>query len=125
MATPDDRRYSSSHEWHRVEGDLVAIGLTRYAVDALTDVTYVELKKAGTRVASGDSVGEVESVKTTSDVYSALDGEIVAVNGALESSPGLLNEDPYEHWLVRIKPGDLGGLADLMDAATYDRQHAG
>jgi glycine cleavage system H protein len=125
MTTPSDRRYSASHEWHQVQGDHVVIGLTRYAVDALTDVTYVELRKAGTHVAAGDSVGEVESVKTTSDVYSAVEGEIASTNDALESNPGLLNDNPYEHWLVRLRVSDLTPLDGLMDAATYDAHHAG
>lgn len=124
MAAPADRVYSSTHEWHKQEGDLVTIGLTRFAVDALTDVTYVEARPTGSEVGSGDSVCEVESVKTTSDVYSAVSGQIVEVNGDLESNPGLLNEDPYEHWLVKVRATDLSGLSACVDAATYEREHA-
>lgn len=125
MTTPNDRRYTATHEWHKVEGDTVTIGLTRHAVDALTDVTYVDLKPAGTRVGAGDSVGEVESVKTTSDIYAALPGEIIAVNSALDDNPGLLNENPYDNWLVRLKAADLSLINSLMDASAYDKHNGG
>ncbi len=74
MSTPSDRSYSKTHEWHKVEGDTLTLGLTQFAVDQLTDITYVEMRKAGTTLKAGDSAGEVESVKTTSDVYTALAG---------------------------------------------------
>ena len=96
MASPDDRRYSETHEWHKVDGDTVTIGLTQFAVDQLTDVTYVEMKPTGETIDAGDSVGEVESVKTTSDVYAALGGEIIEVNEALSNDPSILNSDPYD-----------------------------
>src|ERR1043165_5597571 len=95
MASPNDRQYSSSHEWHKVEGDTLTLGITRFAVDALTDVTYVEMKKPGTKLKAGDAVGEVESVKTTSDIYCAVAGEITEVNKALTDDPSLINSDPY------------------------------
>ena len=104
MSSPADRRYSDSHEWHKVEGDVVVLGISRFAVDALTDVTYVEMKKPGTKFKAGDVIGEVESVKTTSDVYAAIDGEIIEVNGALNDDPSLLNSDPFgKGWLVKLK----------------------
>ena len=124
MTTPTDRVYSKTHEWHKVDGQTVTIGLTRHAVDALTDVTFFEAKPVGTVVATGDSVAEVESVKTTSDVYAAVDGEIVEVNEALEENPALLNEDPYEQWLVRVKATSTAGLESCVDAQTYERDHA-
>ena len=120
MPAPDDRRYSDSHEWHKPEGDLVVIGITQFAVDQLTDVTFVEMKPAGTNVGKGDAVGEVESVKTTSDIYSSVEGEIVEVNDALGDNPGMINEDCYgKGWLVKIKPSDPGQLESLMEAAAY------
>ncbi|GIW74158.1 MAG: glycine cleavage system H protein [Phycisphaerales bacterium] len=124
MPPPDDRRYSDSHEWHKPEGDLVVLGITQFAVDQLTDVTYVELKPVGTEVSKGDAVGEVESVKTTSDVYSSIDGQIVETNQALGDNPALINEDCYgAGWLVKIKPADPARLAEqleaLMDASAY------
>ncbi len=124
-ATPSDRVYSASHEWHKVEGDTLTLGLTQFAVNQLTDVTYVEMKKAGTKFRPGDNIGEVESVKTTSDIYCAAGGEIVEVNKAVADDPSLLNTDPYgKGWLVKIKVTDKGTLSACVDAATYDKQHA-
>ncbi|MBL8761642.1 MAG: glycine cleavage system protein GcvH [Phycisphaerae bacterium] len=124
MGSPADRVYSDSHEWHKLEGDTLTLGLTQFAVNALTDVTYVEMKKAGTKFSAGEIVGEVESVKTTSDVYCAAGGEIVEVNKALADDPSLLNSDPYgKGWLVKIKVGDKSKLGSLMDSAKYDAAH--
>lgn len=121
MPSPADRLYSQTHEWHKVEGDVVTLGITRHAVDALTDITYVSMKPKGTKVAAGGGVGEVESVKTTSDIYSAVAGEIIEVNGSLGDDPGQLNADPYgKGWLIKIKLSDKAGLAALMDGAKYD-----
>ena len=121
MSVPDDRKYSETHEWHKLEGDVLTLGLTQHAVDQLTDVTYVEMREAGSSVDAGDSVGEVESVKTTSDVYSAAGGEIIEINEALGDNPGLINEDPYEAaWLVKIRVSDASGLDALMDASAYE-----
>ena len=121
MATPKDRVYAETHEWHKVEGDIVTVGLTTYAVDQLTDVTFVEMLAVGTEVEPGDTLGEVESVKTTSDIYSVVGGEIVEVNGELDGNPELVNNDPYgEGWLVKIKIEDEGKLSECMDAEQYD-----
>mgnify|MGYP005841906655 CR=1 FL=1 len=121
MSTPNDRVYSESHEWFKVDDDIVTIGLTTYAVDQLTDVTFVEMQEPGTEVAPGESVGEVESVKTTSDIYTAAGGEIVEVNEALSDNPEMVNNDPYgDGWLVKIKISDRGNLDDCMDADAYD-----
>lgn len=125
MATPSDRVYSDTHEWYADAGGIVTVGITRHAVDELTDITYVELKPVGTSVEPGESVGEVESVKSTGDVVSAVGGEIIEINTELDDSPGTLNDDPYDAgWLVRIRAEDTGPLAALMDADAYD-QHAG
>jgi len=119
--TPDDRVYSESHEWFMVDGDTVTIGLTTYAVDQLTDVTFVEMNEAGSEIAPGDSVGEVESVKTTSDVYSVVGGEITEVNDALGDNPEMVNNDPYgDGWLVKVKLADRGTLDECMNAEAYD-----
>ena len=124
MPAPSDRRYTDTHEWHKLDGDTLTIGITQHAVDELTDITYVELKGAGTSLGAGDSIGEVESVKATSDVYSALAGEITEVNAALSDDPSLINEDPYDKgWLVRLKVGDAGGLEGLMDAGAYNEKY--
>lgn len=125
MPNPADRKYAESHEWHQMSGDVVTIGITEHAVDQLTDVTFVEMKPVGTSVGQGDSVGEVESVKTTSDIYSGVAGEIVEVNQELGDHPELLNTDPYtKGWLVKIKVSDASGLDSLMDAAAYDKSIA-
>ncbi|MFG0256759.1 MAG: glycine cleavage system protein GcvH [Phycisphaerales bacterium JB043] len=124
MASPTDRRYSESHEWHKLDGDILTLGLTRFAIDELTDITYVELKPVGTTISAGEEVGEVESVKATSDVYSSIGGEIVEVNESLDEDPSVLNSDPYEGgWLVRLRVGDAGGMDSLMDGASYDQKH--
>ncbi len=123
---PDDRKYSESHEWHKLDGDVLTLGITAFAVDQLTDLTFVEMKPAGTELAAGDAVGEVESVKTTSDIYSGVAGEVIEANADLDANPGLVNEDPYgAGWLVKIKVSDPSGMDSLMDAATYTSQHAG
>lgn len=121
MSAPADRLYSKSHEWHKVEGDTLTLGITQFAVDALTDVTFVEMKKAGTAFKAGDIVGEVESVKTTSDIYCAVAGQVIEINAALADDPGLLNTDPYgKGWLCKIKIADKAGLTGLMDSKAYD-----
>jgi len=120
MTTPDDRRYTESHEWLKPDGDTFTLGLTRHAVDELTDITYVEMKSPGETFDAGDSVGEVESVKAASDVYSPLGGEIVEINTKLADDPSLLNSDPFgEGWLVRIKAADTSGFDSLLDASDY------
>ena len=124
MTTPTACRYTESHEWFRTEGDLVTVGITQFAANELTDITYVEMKPVGASVQSGESLGEVESVKTTSDVYAAIGGEIVEVNEAVAGDPAILNRDPYEEgWLVRIRCADLAPLEALMDQATYDERY--
>ncbi|MEL7483180.1 MAG: glycine cleavage system protein GcvH [Planctomycetota bacterium] len=121
MGVPTDRRYSESHEWHLPDGDLIVIGITQFAVDQLTDVTFAEMKPEGTEVAAGEEIGEVESVKTSSDIYSGVAGEIIEVNPKIDEDPGILNQDPFnEGWLVKIRPEDPSAIESLMDAATYD-----
>lgn len=125
MTSPSDRLYSDSHEWHKVEGDTVTLGLTTFAVNQLTDVTFVEMKPAGTAIEPGDSLGEVESVKATSDVYCACPGEIIEVNAAVAEDPSLLNTDPFgEGWLVKIRISDKGPLEALMPSTSYDEKYA-
>lgn len=125
MGVPSDRKYSESHEWHKAEGDVVTLGITAFAADQLTDVTFAEMKPAGTTVSAGDTVGEIESVKTTSDIYTAVAGEIVDVNPELDANPGVINDAPFEGgWLIKIKVSDASGLDGLMDSAAYDA-HAG
>jgi glycine cleavage system H protein len=120
MNIPAELRYSSDHEWVRVDGDVVTIGITDYAQDALGDVVFVELPEAGLAVSTGDSFSEVESTKSVSDIYAPVTGAVSAVNDALESQPELLNSDPYgEGWICRISLSDPSELDALMDADAY------
>ncbi|MCA9271655.1 MAG: glycine cleavage system protein GcvH [Phycisphaerales bacterium] len=124
MSVPTDRRYAETHEWHKPEGDLIVIGLTQFAVDQLTDITFVEMKEAGTDFGAGDEIGEVESVKTSSGIYAGVAGEIVEVNDSLGDDPSLLNSDPFgEGWLVKVRPSASADLAALMDAQTYEAKN--
>jgi glycine cleavage system H protein len=120
MNIPSDLRYSTDHEWVRVDGDTVTIGITEYAQDALGDVVFVELPEAGTPVAAGTTFSEVESTKSVSDIYAPVTGAISAVNDTLESAPELLNSDPYgDGWICRIEMTDPSELDGLMDADAY------
>jgi glycine cleavage system H protein len=121
MDTPSDRRYLESHEWHKLEGDgLVTLGITQFAADELTDITFVSLPKIGDSIAANGRFGEVESVKATSDLYSGVGGTVTAVNDALAGDPGLLNRDPYgQGWIARIKPNDAAELGKLLGVEEY------
>jgi glycine cleavage system H protein len=120
MNVPDDLRYSPDHEWVRVDGSLVRIGITDYAQDALGDVVFVDLPEVGSVVALGASVSEVESTKSVSDIYAPVSGTVVEVNVDLADSPERLNEDPYgEGWICIIEADDSSQLDKLLDAAGY------
>jgi glycine cleavage system H protein len=122
---PADRVYSDSHEWHKLDGSTLTLGITAFAVEQLTDVTYVGMKAKGTKIAAGGSAGEVESVKTTSDIYSAAAGEITEVNKAVVDDPSIINSDPYGRgWLVKIAVSDQSGLQSCMDAKAYAAKYA-
>jgi glycine cleavage system H protein len=124
MASPANCKFTESHEWFRVEGETVVVGITQFAANELTDVTYVQMKPSGTAIESGASLGEVESVKTTSDIYSVLAGSIVEVNTEVVKDPSLVNSDPFgKGWLVKMRAADIGKLVGLMDASTYDAKH--
>lgn len=121
MPSPDDRRYIETHEWHKLENDLVTIGLSRFAVDELTDITFVEIQRRDGAIAAGEPLGEIESVKTTSEIFCGIDGEIVEVNGAIIDNPSIINTDPFgAGWLVRVRPNDTSRIDSLMTADTYD-----
>ncbi len=117
---PEELRYTKEHEWIRVEGDSVVIGVTDYAQNALTDVVWVELPEMGTVVGSMDSFASVESVKSVSEIYAPISGEVIEINDALEDSPELINEDPYgEGWICKMSISDNSELASLLDGTTY------
>jgi glycine cleavage system H protein len=120
MQIPDDLRYSSDHEWVRVEAGKARIGITDFAQDALGDVVFVDLPEVGTAAAAGASISEVESTKSVSDIYAPLSGTIVEVNGDLSDAPERLNEDPYgEGWICAIELSDPAEVDGLLDAAAY------
>ena len=125
MTVPKDRKYSETHEWYLVDDNIVTIGITQYAADELTDITFVELPKVGTKVIADEAFGEVESVKATSELFSAFSGTVAEVNAELVDHPELINEDPFgEGWIVRIKADSLHPVEDLMDAVNYRKSIA-
>jgi len=122
MQLPDDLRYSSDHEWVRLENGQLRLGITDYAQDALGDVVYVEIPQIGLQIDAAGKVSEVESTKSVSDIYAPVAGTIVAVNDALSDSPERLNDDPYgEGWICIIEPADPGSVDELMDVDGYRR----
>ena len=118
---PKDYRYLESHEWHKQEPDgSITLGITHFAADELTDITYVALPKVGENVKANQRWGEIESVKATSDLYTGVSGTISALNDALVDHPGLVNTDPYAAgWMIRIKPSDPGEFARLLSVDDY------
>ena len=121
MPVPEDRRYSKEHEWAQGQDDgSVLVGITEFAQHELGDVVYVELPKPGDHVAQSAQMGEIESVKAVSELFSPVTGEIVAVNDEVQTTPELVNESPYEKgWLVRVKPDDPAELDGMLDAGAY------
>jgi len=121
---PADLRYTAEHEWVATEADgVVRIGITAYAQDALGDVVYVSLPAVGDTLEAGAACGEVESTKSVSDIYAPLAGEVVEVNAALDSSPELVNTDPYgQGWMYAVKLADAGALEGLLDVEAYRAQ---
>ena len=113
-------RYAKTHDWARVEGDLVVCGINDFAQHALSDVVYVELPDAGATFSQGEVYTTVESVKAAEEVFAPVSGEIVEVNEALEDQPEQLNSDPYGAWIVKVRPADVSELDSLMDAAAYE-----
>lgn len=126
--TPQELLYSQTHEWVRVETDasgakIATLGISAFALEQLADLVYVDLPEVGRRVTAGEPLGEIESVKAVSDVYSPVDGEIVEVNAEVADRLDTLSDDPYQTgWLVKIKISDESGLAELLDHATYQKQ---
>ncbi len=120
---PEDLRYTAEHEWVRASGDIVRIGITAFAQEALGDVVYVSLPSVGDTVSAGDSCGEVESTKSVSDLYSPLGGEVTGVNEALDTAPELVNSDPYgEGWMYELRVDDPAAVEGLLDVAAYKDQ---
>jgi glycine cleavage system H protein len=125
MKLPQDLRYTQSHEWVRREADgTVAIGITDHAQEQLGDIVFVETPQAGRKVAAGEAIGVVESVKAASDIYAPVAGEVVAANAELASAPEKVNEDAFAAWMFRIKPTNAADVDKLLDAAAYEKAAA-
>jgi glycine cleavage system H protein len=117
---PDNLRYAKDHEWTRLEGDKVKIGIDDYAQDQLGDIVFVELPEVGATFAKGEEFGTVESVKAVSELFMPVGGEILAINTALEETPEHVNNSPYEDgWMIEIKPSDVAEMDALMDKEAY------
>ena len=120
---PTDLKFASSHEWVRVEGDTAVIGISDHAQQELTDLAFIELPEVGAALSSGDACGVVESVKTASDIYAPVSGEVTEINDALESEPGIVNEDPYgDGWFYRIRLSNADEFEDLLTPEDYAEQ---
>lgn len=121
---PEDLKYTAEHEWVRTPGEQdgsVRVGITDFAQDALGDIVYVSLPQVGESVTAGEPCGELESTKSVSDIYAPLTGEVVAVNDALDGTPELVNNDPYQAgWLFELRPEDAAAAEALMDASSYE-----
>jgi glycine cleavage system H protein len=118
---PKDLKYTKDHEWARVQGNTVVVGVTAHAQEALGDVVYVELPKVGATLTAGKQFGVIESTKAVSELFSPLSGKVVKVNDALTDAPQTVNADPYGNgWIVEIEPSDTKQLGELMDAAAYE-----
>lgn len=124
MDLPQEYRLLESHEWHRQEADgTIVVGITQFAADELTDITFVALPQVGEVLKANGRLGEVESVKATSDIYSGVAGEVVATNDALSNDPGLINREPYtDGWIAKLKPTTPAEFDALLSAADYLRQ---
>jgi glycine cleavage system H protein len=118
-----DRKYSESHEWVKMEGDLAVIGISDYAQDQLGDVVFVELPEVGTTLEAGKTLGVVESVKAASDVFAPISGKVEAVNEELKNSPETVNKDPLgSGWFVKVRPSNPSDVNKLLDAAAYQKK---
>ena len=121
MASPGDLKYTKEHEWVRVDGGDGTVGITDYAQDQLGDIVYVDLPGVGTQLTYLEKLGEIESVKAVSELFSPVSGEVVEVNGALRDKPELVNESPYgEGWMLRVRLSDPAELDNLLTAQQYD-----
>ncbi|HEX4527897.1 MAG TPA: glycine cleavage system protein GcvH [Acidimicrobiia bacterium] len=126
MNVPEDLRYSEEHEWVRVEGTRVRIGITDYAQDALGDIVFVDLPDVGSEIDAGGALGEIESTKSVSELYAPVSGTVTAVNDALSGGPEVINQDPYgAGWICELELAPGADPASLLDAAAYEAMTAG
>ena len=120
MNIPENLKYTNEHEWIRVEGDVAYVGITDYAQEQLGDIVFVDIQAEGETLEAGEAFGTIEVVKTISDLFMPVAGEVLEQNEALEENPELVNKDPYgEGWLIKVKPTDLKAVEDLLDAEAY------
>ena len=129
MSFPAELRYTDQHEWARLEGGTVTVGITSYATDQLGDVVFVELPAVGKTLEAGKPFGVIEAVKTVSDLYAPVPGEVVEVNGALADNPAQVNQDPFgDGWMIKIRPRNPDDVKSLLDHQQYaqlvEEQHA-
>ncbi len=122
MSLPNDRKYTSSHEWVKAEGDTLLVGITDSAQDQLGDLVFVGDVNPGATLAAGETAGVVESVKAASDIYAPVDGEIVAFNEDLNEQPNLINDAAFDTWIFKIKPNNMADIEGLLDADGYQAQ---
>lgn len=117
---PNELKYTKEHEWARVQGNLVVVGVTQHAQEALGDVVYVELPKVGSTITSGKQFGVIESTKAVSELYAPISGKVVKVNDELTNNPSTVNSDPYgAGWIIEVEPSDTQQLAELLSADAY------
>lgn len=120
MNIPAELLYTNSHEWVRIEGDTVTMGITDFAQSELGDIVFIEMPEIGKKVEAGKAMGSIEAVKTVSDIYAPMSGEITAINEQLKDNPQLINSDPYgQGWIAKIKVSDMSKKSELMDAEKY------
>jgi len=120
MNVPDNLKYTKDHEWVKIDGDEGLIGITEFAQKELGDIVFIEVETEGETLETGEAFGTIEAVKTVSDMFMPLDGEVLEFNAELESNPEIVNKDPYgEGWIVKIKIADLSAIDGLLDADTY------
>ena len=121
MNHPSELEYASTHEWVRIEGDLVVTGISDHAQDALGDLVYVETPEVGQQITAGEQAGVVESVKTASDIHAPVSGTVVEINANLEDDPDFVNDDPYgKGWIYKIKPDNIADVEQLLSSTTYE-----
>jgi glycine cleavage system H protein len=126
MDVPEDLRYSEEHEWVRIDGSRVRVGITDYAQDALGDIVFVDLPEVGSEIEAGGTLGEIESTKSVSELYSPVSGTVIAVNDALADGPEVINQDPYgAGWICELELASGADPASLLDAAAYEALTAG
>ena len=121
MNHPSELKYASTHEWVKIEGDLVITGISDHAQDALGDLVYVEMPELGQQITAGQQTSVVESVKTASDIHAPISGEVVEVNSSLEDDPDFVNDDPYgKGWIYKIKPNNIADIEKLLSSSEYE-----